>query len=394
MSYIAAPCSSIAYASLTSRRGVRSNKPQYVQTSYHQANTHKLISAKLSNARHAAATSKSLTQTSFMCGESQIRMRRAAARSERQVLSVSAGLLKVRRPSHLLLALLSDEKMKVLVVGGGGREHALAWKLSLSPFCEKLFCAPGNPGIAEEANITCLKGDKLNVDDQAAVRARSLLNRTTPVGFCKTDWCALMGVVSFCKENNIGLIVVGPEVLFWLAMRLNRQNEWLVKVMGCLQQAPLVAGLSDTLRKAGFKVFGPSAAAAQLEGSKAFMKVPWWEWCADARCLHDGWDMRDAALHSIAGHLCQVQNRHSRLRSLRRRGEGEGLREAARRPHRCQGGWPRRRKRGHRRHGREGARSLPTTEQEKGTSERNQREARAWQRLIGPLWEYTHAYCV
>lgn len=107
--------------------------------------------------------------------------------------------------------------MKVLLIGSGGREHALAWKLAQSPLLETLFAAPGNPGIAEHATIVDVK-----VEDHAAV-------------------------VAFCKQNGIDFVVVGPE-------------------------APLVAGLADDLRAAGITTFGPSAAAAQLEGSKGFTK--------------------------------------------------------------------------------------------------------------------------
>lgn len=107
--------------------------------------------------------------------------------------------------------------MNVLIIGGGGREHALAWALSASPLLDKLYCAPGNAGIAEIAQ--CLS---LNVDDHDAI-------------------------VAFCRANAIGLVVVGPEV-------------------------PLVAGIADTLAAAGIKCFGPSAAAARLEGSKRFTK--------------------------------------------------------------------------------------------------------------------------
>ena len=107
--------------------------------------------------------------------------------------------------------------MKVLLIGSGGREHALAWKLAQSPLLTELYAAPGNPGIAEHATLVAV-----NTEDQDAV-------------------------VAFCREKAIDFVVVGPE-------------------------APLVAGLSDTLRAAGFKVFGPSAAAAQLEGSKGFTK--------------------------------------------------------------------------------------------------------------------------
>jgi phosphoribosylamine---glycine ligase len=107
--------------------------------------------------------------------------------------------------------------MNVLLIGSGGREHALAWKLKASPLIGNLYAAPGNPGIAQEATLV-----DLAVSDHAAVE-------------------------HFCKSHQIGLVVVGPE-------------------------APLVAGLSDDLGKAGIKVFGPSAAAAQLEGSKSFTK--------------------------------------------------------------------------------------------------------------------------
>jgi phosphoribosylamine---glycine ligase len=107
--------------------------------------------------------------------------------------------------------------MNVLLLGSGGREHALAWKLAASPLLSKLYAAQGNPGIAEEAKIVDLK-----VDDFAAIEA-------------------------FCKANKIDLVVVGPE-------------------------APLVAGLVDRLSAAKIKAFGPIAAAARLEGSKIFTK--------------------------------------------------------------------------------------------------------------------------
>ena len=107
--------------------------------------------------------------------------------------------------------------MNVLLIGSGGREHALAWKLAASPMLTRLYAAPGNPGIAREAELV-----DLDVSDHAAVAA-------------------------FCPEKSIGLVVVGPE-------------------------APLVAGLSDALRSKGIRVFGPSASAARLEGSKAFTK--------------------------------------------------------------------------------------------------------------------------
>ncbi|MFM9852557.1 MAG: phosphoribosylamine--glycine ligase [Sphingomonadaceae bacterium] len=107
--------------------------------------------------------------------------------------------------------------MNILLIGGGGREHALAWKLAQSPLCDSLYAAPGNPGIAEEAECV-----DVNPDDHSAV-------------------------INFCAAFGIGLVVIGPE-------------------------APLVGGLADSLREAGITVFGPSAKAAQLEGSKSFTK--------------------------------------------------------------------------------------------------------------------------
>ena len=107
--------------------------------------------------------------------------------------------------------------MKVLLIGSGGREHALAWKLAASPLLEKLYCAPGNPGIATVAELV-----DISVDDHKAL-------------------------IAFAKDEKIDLVVVGPE-------------------------APLVAGLSDEMRTEGIRVFGPSKAAAQLEGSKGFTK--------------------------------------------------------------------------------------------------------------------------
>jgi len=112
--------------------------------------------------------------------------------------------------------------MNVLLIGSGGREHALAWALSASPLLATLYCAPGNAGIAEIA--ACVP---LDAADHAAV-------------------------VRFCHENAIGLVVIGPE-------------------------APLVAGLADDLAAAGIKVFGPSRQAARLEGSKGFAK----DFCAE-----------------------------------------------------------------------------------------------------------------
>jgi phosphoribosylamine--glycine ligase len=107
--------------------------------------------------------------------------------------------------------------MNILLLGSGGREHALAWKMAASPLTERLFCAPGNAGIAQEAECVAL-----DVADHGAV-------------------------IAFCRSNRIDLVVVGPE-------------------------APLCAGIVDDLEAAGIKAFGPTKAAARLEGSKGFTK--------------------------------------------------------------------------------------------------------------------------
>ncbi|WP_214477182.1 phosphoribosylamine--glycine ligase [Mesorhizobium sp. dw_380] len=107
--------------------------------------------------------------------------------------------------------------MNVLLLGSGGREHALAWKIAASPLLTRLYAAPGNPGIGAEAELV-----KLDTSDHAAVAA-------------------------FCREKKIDLVVVGPE-------------------------GPLVAGIADDLRAENIRVFGPSKAAARLEGSKGFTK--------------------------------------------------------------------------------------------------------------------------
>lgn len=113
--------------------------------------------------------------------------------------------------------------MRILLIGSGGREHALALKLSQSPLLSALFIAPGNPGTAQ-----CGTNVALTITHHA-------------------------DVIGFCKKEQIDLVVIGPE-------------------------APLVAGLVDDLASAGIKAFGPSKAAAQLEGSKAFTK----ELCVEA----------------------------------------------------------------------------------------------------------------
>ncbi|HYC64597.1 MAG TPA: phosphoribosylamine--glycine ligase [Reyranellaceae bacterium] len=108
--------------------------------------------------------------------------------------------------------------MRILVVGNGGREHALCWAIAASPLCTKLFCAPGNAGIAQVAECVPIGAEDLQAQ------------------------------VAFAKREKIDFVVVGPE-------------------------APLVGGLGTMMREAGFKTFGPSRQAAQLEGSKSFTKA-------------------------------------------------------------------------------------------------------------------------
>src|SRR5580658_5685580 len=107
--------------------------------------------------------------------------------------------------------------MNILLLGSGGREHALAWKMAASPLVDRLICAPGNAGIGREAECVAL-----DIGDHAAV-------------------------IAYCRANSIDLVVVGPE-------------------------APLCAGIVDDLEAAGIKAFGPTRAGAQLEGSKGFTK--------------------------------------------------------------------------------------------------------------------------
>ncbi|WP_112381625.1 phosphoribosylamine--glycine ligase [Sphingomonas carotinifaciens] len=133
--------------------------------------------------------------------------------------------------------------MNVLLLGSGGREHALAWKLAQSPGLDTLYAAPGNPGIA--AHATCVP---LAATDHAAV-------------------------IAFARDHAIGLVVIGPE-------------------------APLVDGLADSLRAAGIPVFGPSKAAAQLEGSKGFTK----DLCARANIPTAGY-LRVSSLEAASSAL-------------------------------------------------------------------------------------------
>src|SRR3546814_6300843 len=107
--------------------------------------------------------------------------------------------------------------MKILIVGSGGREHALSWAIAASPLCTKLWCAPGNAGIAGQAECVPIAADDVD------------------------------GLVAFARDHAVDFVVVGPE-------------------------QPLVLGLVDRLATAGIKAFGPTAAAAALEGSKGFMK--------------------------------------------------------------------------------------------------------------------------
>src|SRR5262252_8039879 len=107
--------------------------------------------------------------------------------------------------------------MNILILGSGGREHALAWKLAASPLADRLYCAPGNAGVAKDAACVALGP----ADHQA--------------------------IIGFCKAQAIDFVVVGPET-------------------------PLVAGIVDDLEAAGIKTFGPTRAAARLEGSKGFTK--------------------------------------------------------------------------------------------------------------------------
>jgi phosphoribosylamine--glycine ligase len=133
--------------------------------------------------------------------------------------------------------------MNVLLLGSGGREHALAWKLAQSPLLTKLYAAPGNPGIAENAELA-----EIALSDHRAV-------------------------IDFCLRHSIGFVVIGPE-------------------------APLVEGLADNLRTMGIGVFGPNKGAARLEGSKGFTK----DLCARENIPTAGYvrvESRDGALASL-----------------------------------------------------------------------------------------------
>lgn len=130
----------------------------------------------------------------------------------------------------------------ILLLGSGGREHALAWKIDQSPKCGRLYAAPGNPGIAEHAELV----PNLDPENPEAV-------------------------ARFAKDNAIDLVVIGPE-------------------------APLAAGVADAVRAAGISAFGPGKEAAQLEASKAFTK----ELCAEANIPTAAWERFDALEPALA----------------------------------------------------------------------------------------------
>jgi phosphoribosylamine--glycine ligase len=140
--------------------------------------------------------------------------------------------------------------MDVLLIGAGGREHALAWALSASPLLTKLYCAPGNGGMTQVAECVAI------------------------------DITRHADIIAFCREKAIDFVVIGPE-------------------------APLVAGLSDDLAAAGIKHFGPSRAAARLEGSKGFTK----DFCHEhgiPTAAYQRFSDRAAALGYLAGHAVPV----------------------------------------------------------------------------------------
>src|SRR4029453_16370060 len=119
----------------------------------------------------------------------------------------------VENPHHPAIS------MKILVIGSGGREHALAWKIAASPLVTKLWCAPGNAGIAKDAECV-----PIDMSDHPAV-------------------------IDFCRKNAVDFVVVGPD-------------------------AAIAAGIVDDLNAAGFKAFGPTRAAGPRGGSKKFNKAP------------------------------------------------------------------------------------------------------------------------
>ncbi len=136
--------------------------------------------------------------------------------------------------------------MKILVVGGGGREHALVWKIAQSPLVDKVYCAPGNPGTAEQGENVAIAVDDIH------------------------------GLCDFAKSNAIDLTVVGPEL-------------------------PLTLGITDLFEGAGLNIFGPSKAAAQLEGSKGFSKDLMGK-CAIKTAAYASFSDRDAAVAYVREH--------------------------------------------------------------------------------------------
>ena len=136
---------------------------------------------------------------------------------------------------------MMSEKRNILVLGSGGREHALAWKIAQSPLLDTLYCAPGNGGMAELAENVAL-----DMVDHAAV-------------------------IQFCEDKKIDLVIIGPE-------------------------APLVAGLADDLSAAGIAAFGPGKIAAQLEGSKGYTK----DMCAEADIPTAAYGRFDNAADALA----------------------------------------------------------------------------------------------
>lgn len=142
---------------------------------------------------------------SLRVGWSAVRIRGASAQAQ-------------GRAGRACLFVDPENGMNILVVGGGGREHALVWKIAKSPLVDKLYCAPGNPGIAKIAECVPISAENI------------------------------LGLFQFAREKAIDLVVVGPE-------------------------DPLAMGITDELTSKGIRVFGPSAAAAELEGSKVFSKM-------------------------------------------------------------------------------------------------------------------------
>ncbi|KAI4995116.1 hypothetical protein ZWY2020_035019 [Hordeum vulgare] len=150
---------------------------------------------------------------------STIAAQRVASRSHLTVRS-SERWPPIPKASPADGAVVAEERITVLVIGGGGREHALCYALTRSPSCETVLCAPGNAGIAQSRDAVCIPDLDISSSDS---------------------------VISFCRKRGVGMVVVGPE-------------------------GPLVAGLANDLVKAGIPTFGPSSEAAALEGSKDFMK--------------------------------------------------------------------------------------------------------------------------